>query len=64
MKKIIYIDGVFDLFHRVHLESLIKAKNCLDEPENTYLLVGVVGDEEATGYKRKPIISEEDRRVQ
>jgi choline-phosphate cytidylyltransferase len=61
-KKIVYIDGVFDLFHRGHLESLIKAKNCLNEPENTYLIVGVVGDEEATGYKRKPIISEEDRR--
>ena len=61
-KKIVYIDGVFDLFHRGHLESLIKAKNCLNEPENTYLIVGIVGDEEATGYKRKPIISEEDRR--
>jgi choline-phosphate cytidylyltransferase len=60
--KRVYIDGVFDLFHRGHLESLIKAKNCLNDPENTYLLVGVVGDEDATGYKRKPIVNEEDRR--
>ena len=60
--KIVYIDGVFDLFHRGHLESLIKAKKCLNEPENTYLIVGVVGDEDATGYKRKPIINEEDRK--
>ena len=62
MKKIVYIDGVFDLFHRGHLESLIKAKNCLNEPDNTYLLVGVVGDEDATSYKRKPIICEDDRK--
>ena len=62
MKKIVYIDGVFDLFHRGHLESLIKAKNCLNEPENTYLIVGVVGDQDATNYKRKPIINEEDRK--
>jgi len=60
--KRVYIDGVFDLFHRGHLESLIKAKNCLNDPENTYLLVGVVGDKDATGYKRKPIVKEEDRR--
>jgi|UniRef100_A0A6C0ED98 cytidyltransferase-like protein len=41
-KKIIYIDGVFDLFHRGHLESLKKAKNFFNEPDNTYLIVGVV----------------------
>ncbi len=60
-KKVVYIDGVFDLFHRGHLESLIKAKNALGDPDNTYLLVGVVSDEECTGYKRKPIINETDR---
>ena len=62
MKKIVYIDGVFDLFHRGHLESLIKAKKCLNDEENTHLIVGVVGDRDATSYKRKPIINEEDRR--
>lgn len=60
-KKIVYLDGVFDLFHRGHLESLIKAKNILNEPDNTILLVGIVGDKDATSYKRKPIINEEDR---
>jgi choline-phosphate cytidylyltransferase len=59
--KRVYIDGVFDLFHRGHLESLIKAKNVLDDPNNTYLIVGVVSDSECAGYKRNPIISEEDR---
>jgi len=60
-KKIVYLDGVFDLFHRGHLESLIKAKNILNDPDNTILLVGIVGDKDSTSYKRKPIINEEDR---
>lgn len=59
--KTIYIDGVFDMFHRGHLESLIQAKNALNDPENTYLIVGVVSDSDCESYKRKPIISEEDR---
>ena len=60
MKKI-YIDGVFDLFHRGHLESLIKAKNALGDPDNTHLIVGVVSDNDCAGYKRNPIINEDDR---
>lgn len=59
--KIVYIDGVFDLFHRGHLESFIKAKNAFDDPNNTYLIVGVVSDADCASYKRKPIINEEDR---
>lgn len=57
-KNIVYIDGVFDLFHRGHLESLKKAKNFV---KNCYLIVGVVSDEDAENYKRKPIISFDDR---
>jgi cytidyltransferase-like protein len=59
--KTVYIDGIFDLFHRGHLESLIKAKNVFNDPQNTFLIVGVISDEDATGYKRCPIINEEDR---
>lgn len=55
---IVYIDGVFDLFHRGHLESLKKSKFIDD---NVTLLVGVISDEDATSYKRKPIINFEDR---
>ena len=54
----VYIDGIFDLFHRGHLESLRQAKNLYD---NTYLIVGVISDEVARDYKRLPIISEVDR---
>ena len=61
MKKVVYIDGVFDLFHRGHLESLVKAKNALGDPDNTFLLVGVVSDSDCAGYKRVPIIEEADR---
>lgn len=61
MKKIVYIDGVFDLFHRGHLESIRKAKNVFNDPDNTYLIVGVVSDEDCKSYKRTPIINEIDR---
>jgi cytidyltransferase-like protein len=59
--KTVYIDGVFDLFHRGHLESLVKAKNALNDPDNTYLIVGVVSDNDCASYKRVPIINELDR---
>lgn len=54
----IYIDGIFDLFHRGHLESLKQAKNIND---NVFLSVGVISDKVATSYKREPIICENDR---
>ena len=59
--KRVYLDGVFDLFHRGHLESLVKAKNVYNDSENTILIVGVVSDEVCKSYKREPIINEEDR---
>lgn len=59
--KIVYIDGVFDLFHRGHLESLIKSKNVLNDISNTLLVVGIVSDKDCESYKRKPIIKEADR---
>ena len=59
--KRVYIDGVFDLFHRGHLESLNKAKNALGDPDNTFLIVGIVSDKDCESYKRTPIITENDR---
>jgi cytidyltransferase-like protein len=54
----VYIDGIFDLFHRGHLESLRKGK---EFRSNVELVVGVISDEDATKYKRKPVFNEEDR---
>ena len=52
----VYMDGVFDLFHRGHLESI---KNCLNYGDE--VIIGVVSDKDAESYKRIPIISENDR---
>jgi cytidyltransferase-like protein len=54
----IYIDGIFDVFHRGHVEILKKAKNYR---YNTTLIVGILSDKVATEYKRKPIYNEDDR---
>jgi len=56
--KRVYIDGIFDLFHRGHLESLKQAKNV---DNNVYLIVGVISDKDARDYKRVPVINQEDR---
>ena len=52
----VYIDGIFDLFHRGHLESILKCKEFGDE-----IIVGVVSDSDASSYKRKPVYNESDR---
>ena len=52
----VYMDGIFDLYHRGHVESFKKCLKFGDE-----LIIGVISDQDATKYKRKPIICEEDR---
>ena len=59
--RVIYNDGVFDLFHRGHLEMLKKTKNIFNDPDNTFVIIGVVSDNDAASYKRTPIINEKDR---
>lgn len=54
----IYTDGIYDLFHRGHVESINQCKNLYP---NTYLIVGVINDNDATNYKRKPLYNESDR---
>jgi choline-phosphate cytidylyltransferase len=56
--KIIYTDGIYDLFHRGHIESLLQIKQLYPD---SYLIVGVINDIDSEGYKRKPIFSEDDR---
>jgi cytidyltransferase-like protein len=58
MPVVVYMDGVFDLFHRGHLEAIRKAKNVRPD---VHLIIGLCGDFEVTEYKRKPYYSEDDR---
>jgi len=52
----IYVIGVFDLFHRGHLE-LLKRARALGER----LIVAINSDDMVANYKRRPFFSEEDR---
>ena len=52
----VYMDGIFDLFHRGHIESFKKCLHYGDE-----IIIGIVSDKDAKSYKRLPIISEDDR---
>jgi cytidyltransferase-like protein len=55
-RKTIYMDGVFDLFHIGHLEAIETCAKLGDR-----VTIGVTGDKDATGYKRRPIVPEEER---
>jgi len=55
-RKTIYMDGVFDLFHIGHLEAIRKCGELGDR-----IIIGITGDIDATGYKRRPIVPEEER---
>ena len=56
MYKNVYVIGVFDLFHRGHVEFLKKAASL---GEN--LIVAINGDDMVASYKRRPFYPEEDR---
>lgn len=56
-KVVVYTYGVFDLFHRGHVELLRDAKKLGDE-----LVVGVFSDEVAESFKRRPVIGLKDRK--
>lgn len=51
-----YVDMVADLFHYGHVNFLRQAKELCD-----YLIVGIVSDEDVMSYKRKPILTTEER---
>lgn len=55
-RKTIYLDGVFDLFHIGHLKSIEQCAALGDR-----VIIGITGDHDAMGYKRRPIINEADR---
>lgn len=52
----IYVDMVGDLFHAGHVSFLRAARQFGDE-----LIVGVLSDETATAYKRRPIMTLSER---
>ena len=54
--KIVYTDMVGDLFHYGHVNALHQSKSFGD-----YLIVGVHNDEAVESYKRKPVMSMEQR---
>ena len=56
----IFIDGIWDCFHRGHVEIIKKAK---EYKKDVTLIVGVISDFDATNYKREPIYNEEDRYI-
>lgn len=55
-RRTVYMDGVFDLFHVGHLAAI---RQCAARGDR--VILGVTGDQDATGYKRKPIIPQEER---
>ena len=58
MVIVVYVDGIFDLFHIGHLKIFQYIKN---NYTNCKLYVGVINDKVAENYKRKPIINEFQR---
>ena len=52
----VYTDMAADMFHIGHLNLIKRAKNLGD-----YLIVGLHSDRDIEGYKRRPIIPENDR---
>ncbi|HET9570051.1 MAG TPA: adenylyltransferase/cytidyltransferase family protein [Bacteroidales bacterium] len=56
MQKIVYVIGVFDLFHSGHVRLLKRAKELGDK-----LIVAINGDDMVAEYKRRPYLNEEER---
>ena len=54
--KTIYVDMVADLFHRGHVALIKKAKQ-----EGDFLIVGIHSDEDVMTYKRRPIMTMQER---
>ncbi|CAB9516315.1 Ethanolamine-phosphate cytidylyltransferase [Seminavis robusta] len=55
-RRTIYMDGVFDMFHIGHLQAIQQCAAWGDR-----VILGLVSDEDAKGYKRPPIIPQEER---
>jgi len=58
--KYVYVDGVFDMFHKGHVNMLKRAKDVANE-RGCLLLVGVLTDADVATYKRTPVLTMEER---
>jgi cytidyltransferase-like protein len=56
MKTTVYLDGIFDLFHMGHLESIKQCRKLGNK-----VIIGVVSDKDAEKYKRMPVINQNQR---
>ena len=61
MVRRVYVDGIWDCFHMGHVLHFKNIKN-LDNIEN-FLIVGIISDNDAENYKRKPVYNEENRKI-
>ena len=61
MPRKIYVDGIFDLFHKGHVLHFKHIKE-LDNLDN-HLVVGIISDKDAKDYKRLPIYNQENRKI-
>ncbi len=55
-RRVVFTDGAFDLMHHNHIEFLREARQLGDR-----LLVGVVSDALCQTYKRRPILTQDER---
>lgn len=61
--KTVYVSGVFDMFHYGHIRLLKKCEEIAFNLKNdpVRLLIGVHNDKDCTEYKRKPILTMNER---
>ena len=52
----VYVDGIFDLFHVGHVRTLKYIQEHMGD-----VIVGVISDDVANTYKRKPVINDTHR---
>ncbi|KAL7503026.1 hypothetical protein ACHAXN_001077 [Cyclotella atomus] len=53
--RTIYMDGVFDPFYYGHLKAIEECAKL-----GSRVIIGVTGDDDATDYKRKPVMDQEE----